>query len=39
VTPRQARVLLEHFLDEAGWVFCRRTSLLIDALIAREAAA
>jgi hypothetical protein len=30
------RELLEAALDEMNWVWCRGTSLLLDALISRE---
>jgi hypothetical protein len=36
VTPREVRALLEAALDEAGWTWCRETSLLLDALLVRE---
>jgi hypothetical protein len=36
MTAREIRALIEQFLDEAGWVFSRRVSLLLDELIIRE---
>jgi hypothetical protein len=35
-TPRRVRALLEAVLDECGWVFCRRVSLLLDELVRSE---
>ena len=36
MTPRRVRALLEGLLDELGWVWCRRTSLVVDELLQRE---
>jgi len=36
MTPRRARQLLEAALDECGWRWCRRMSLLLDELLLRE---
>jgi hypothetical protein len=36
VTPRRARALLEHALDEAGWPYVRWLSLALDLLVLRE---
>ena len=36
VSARQIRALLEATLDELGWLWCRRLSLLVDELIARQ---
>ncbi len=33
---RQVRGLLEAGLDECGWKWCRRLSLLFDELLLRE---
>jgi hypothetical protein len=35
LSPRQVRALLEAALDEVSWIWCRRISLLLDALIMR----
>jgi hypothetical protein len=37
--PRRVRALLEAALDECGWPWCRRASLLLDELLSREDAA
>jgi len=40
MSPRQVRALLEAALDEVGWRWCRRASLLLDeTLISEERAA
>jgi hypothetical protein len=36
MTPRRVHGLLEGLLDELGWIWSRRTSLLLDELISRE---
>jgi hypothetical protein len=35
VNPRPVRELVEAVLDEIAWIWCRRTSLMLDELIAR----
>jgi hypothetical protein len=36
VNPRPVRELVEAVLDEIAWTWCRRISLMLDELIARE---
>jgi hypothetical protein len=36
MSPRRGRELLEAALDESGWIWCRRSSLLLDELVARQ---
>jgi hypothetical protein len=36
VTPRHVRALIESLLDESGWAWRRRLSLLLDELVLRE---
>lgn len=36
MSARYVRRLLEAALDEIGWPWCRRTSLMLDELLSRQ---